>query len=667
VTTQHGVAFNRTGDNSLTGVQGQYVTIEGDVKVTAAPDDPPEVKYAAGVANLNSRDPERARELIWDAMMGWKATGNRGMTSEVLFHWLTAMLSGRTVQQFTEAEISRLRHFRSWCPKTAVDEWAQGVQLVYQLLDWVLRSNEGQDGPKTRMSPLISQFDRLGDKQRELLRPLDLFLSSPRKDEMWRAELERARAGQQSVDRLTRAWMFFHPDPARVVLYEPQPDRDTAADRWRMRASMVLFAALTAYVGLELLMQGAVLGLLGYVAGLTGGIVAAAGDLELRPRAEPRQPPPPAVHPDDGHAQDLNKRIGKLFDKYFEKYEPVEASRKLWRDATVDVRRFCQDEVVAICLANGYSADQVAWLVRHEVCQMNQRWRDGLSQFPQQQQVVRSGSAPARRAGLAMLVLGFAVAVLTVRGHLLGFAVVLLSAVWAWRCWLRVSLKRAASGAPGQRQEEIDEAYRRWRMRLEDRPKDAQMAEWLEDDRTVLLGMALDRFRLSRSRLVAHGFLEKPAPFARRSQITGGMPRYQKYQIWMFLLADDGVHQLRASLDFLTGTPVDREDYTYSYDAITVVHTQRKPGGVRAYEIRLAAGAPIKVRVRETDARPVTQNDQDEDTDTVEENESATEELAPDVASVTNTLSLLQGVVREGRNWLRDHNWTNAWADSQPE
>lgn len=179
--------------------------------------------------------------------------------------------------------------------------------------------------------------------------------------------------------------------------------------------------------------------------------------------------------------------------------------------------------------------------------------------------------------------------------------------------------------------------------------------------------MALDRFRLSRSRLVAHGFLEKPAPFARRSQITGGMPRYQKYQIWVFLLADDGVHQLRASLDFLTGTPVDREDYTYGYDAISVVHTQRKPGGVRAYEIRLATGDRIRVRVRETDAAPVTQDDQDEDTDTAEENESAMEEPAPDVASVTNTLSLLQGVKREGKNWLRDHNWTNAWADSQTE
>ena len=58
--------------------------------------------------------------------MGWEAAGNQRVTSKVLFHWLTAMLSGRTVRQFTGAEISQLRHFRSRCTKTDVDEWAAG-------------------------------------------------------------------------------------------------------------------------------------------------------------------------------------------------------------------------------------------------------------------------------------------------------------------------------------------------------------------------------------------------------------------------------------------------------------------------------------------------------------------------------------------------------------
>jgi hypothetical protein len=662
MTTPYGGPFNQAGYNAQVGVQGQYVTIEGDVKMTAAPDESPEAKYLAGVANLNSRNPGQARDYIWDAMMGWEI-GNRQVTGEVLFRWLIAMLSGRTVRQFTETEIGQLRHFRSLCTKIGDDEWAEGVRLIYQLLDSVLRSPGDAGRPKTSMPLPIGQFEGLGKEQRELLRPLDLFLSGPRKDEMWRDELEGARAGQRSVERLTRAWMFFHADPIKVILPEPRPELATAADRWRMRASVILFAALTGYLGLELIGQGAVLGLLGCVAGLTGGIVAAGGDLEFRSRAESARAYQAAVHTDDERGNDLNKRIGRLFEKYFEKYEPVEASRRLWEDATADARRFYRDEITAICLANGYSADQVAWLIRHEVRQMNQRWRAGSSQFPRQRRVPRQGAATARRAGLATLVLGFVLAVLTAPSHLLGFTVVLLSAIWEWRCWLRVSLKRADNGEHN-RQEEIDEAYRRWSTRLEDRPKDAQMAEWLEEDRTVLLGMALDHFHLSRSRMVAHGFIEKPAPGARRAQINGGLPRYQRYQIWMFLLAEGGVHQLRASLDFLTGTLVEREQISYGYTSIAAIRRLRRSGGVSTYELSLTAGEPIRVRAQETDLRLVTQ---DEDADPAVENESATEETAPDAASVTNTLRLLQGVVVGGMNWLREHNWANAWADSQAD
>ena len=465
---------------------------------------------------------------------------------------------------------------------------------------------------------------------------------------------------------MAHAWMFFHPDPAKVVLPEPMAAQGTAASRWRMRASVTLFVALTWYVGLELLIQGAVLSLFCYVAGLIGSLAAAGGHLEMRPQAEPRQLPQPAVNLDE-HAEELIKRIGRLFEKYFEKYEPVEANRKLWEDATADARRFYQDEVTAICRANGCSADQVAWLIRHEVCQMNQRWRDGSPQFPRQHQMLRSGAVTARRAGLGMLVAGYALAILTVRASFLGFTLVLLSAIWAWRCWLRVSRERAATDEHKRRQEEIDEAYQRWSTRLQDRPRDAQMAEWLEGDRTVLLGMALDQFRLSRSRMIAHGFIEKPHPGARRSQISGGLPRYQKYQIWMFLLAEGGVHQLRASLDFLTGTLVEREHISYGYASIAAVRMLRKSGGVRTYELSLTAGEPIRVRVRETDPQPAAQDERDEDTDPAEENESAAEDTAPDVASVTNTLRLLQGVVGGGMNWLREHNWANAWPDSQAE
>lgn len=47
MTVPYGGSFNQAGDHAQVGVQGQYILIEGDVKVTAAPDESPEAKYKA--------------------------------------------------------------------------------------------------------------------------------------------------------------------------------------------------------------------------------------------------------------------------------------------------------------------------------------------------------------------------------------------------------------------------------------------------------------------------------------------------------------------------------------------------------------------------------------------------------------------------------------------
>ena len=54
--------------------------------------------------------------------------------------------------------------------------------------------------------------------------------------------------------------------------------------------------------------------------------------------------------------------------------------------------------------------------------------------------------------------------------------------------------------------------------------KDTDMAKWLECDRTVLLGLALDPIKLPRSRLSAYAFLEQPWRW--RSTWTNASYRY---------------------------------------------------------------------------------------------------------------------------------------------
>ena len=134
-----------------------------------------------------------------------------------------------------------------------------------------------------------------------------------------------------------------------------------------------------------------------------------------------------------------------------------------------------------MCRDGGIPASDVAWLIRYEVRQLKQRWQDGTLHQCQRQLLPHPGTAAARRTGLAILVLGGAWAIVTLRAHPLAIAAALASSFWAWRCWLRISLERkkyaADSQQHAQRQAAIDEEFTRWSGKLEARPKDDDMAE----------------------------------------------------------------------------------------------------------------------------------------------------------------------------------------------
>ena len=183
------------------------------------------------------------------------------------------------------------------------------------------------------------------------------------------------------------------------------------------------------------------------------------------------------------------------------------------------------------------------------------------------------------------------------------------------------------------------------------------MAAWLGFDRTVLLGSALDHFNLPRSRLKAHAFLEKPGVAVKRARIDGGPWRYAGYQLLVFLLAEDGVRQVRANLNFVKGTLTIRERTSYRYDAIVSVHFLQEAQR-QTFKLRLTAGEPITFRVRDVDSG----KDQDaEPTEETQEPTEAEDATAPDVTSMANLLHMLEKIAGEDRNRLRERNWAGAW------
>jgi hypothetical protein len=368
-----------------------------------------------------------------------------------------------------------------------------------------------------------------------------------------------------------------------------------------------------------------------------------------------------------------------LFSRYFARYEPDKVEREGWQTAAAGIRRFYRDEVIGICRDSGIPAKEVAWLIRYEVRQLKQRWQNGTLYEYRRQFLPRSGTAAARQIGLAVLALGGVWAVAALRAHLVANLVAglvaLLSAYCAWRCWLRVNLERrryaADSEEHAQRQAAIDEEFRRWREKLKARPEDADMAAWLGSDRTVLLGQALDHFHLPRSRLKAYAFIELPGVAARRAQIEGGPWRYVEYRFLVFLLAEDGVRQVRASLDFMRGALTIRERTSYRYDAIVSVRFLREPRR-QTFELRLTAGELITVRVRDADPSATQQGQEAGPTEGTQEAREAEEDIALDVTSVVDLLHMLEGVAGEGRDWFQGREWAGTWpgddeADSAEE
>jgi hypothetical protein len=661
MTIPNGSPVNVAGDGSRVGVQAGYadidtVIIPGNVQLTVGQDASPAAKYQAGVENLKSGNPRAARELIWTSMM------HSPVNSEVLFHWLIAMLSDRTVRQFSQEEIDQLRRSRARYAEAGDDAWADGVRLIYRLLDSLLPllpSLAAKAEPamaKTDMSLLIKQFDSLGEKQRVMVRPhLELFLTGPLQDEMWERELTIAQSQQHSGGRLGRAWMFFQPVPAKVVLPSPRPEWISPVVRLTMRASACLFVAAAGYLGWEFLWHRAFLGLLGFAAAVVGGAVAAAADLEWRFPTERRRLKDEQFRVTNRSApslpgDELADRVDKLFKRYLDRYAPDTAQRERWKASVAGFRKFHRDEIIEICRSSGIHANEVAWLIRYEVRQLERGWQNGTLYEYRRELIPRPGSVAGRRTGMTVLVLGGVWAIVALRVHPLADmtdVVALLSAFWTWRCWLRVNLDRkryaADSEEHAKRQVMIDKEYARWSEILRARPEDADMAGWLGCDRTVLLGRALDHFKLPRSRLNAYAFLEEPGVAVKRARIEGASWRYAGYQLRIFLLAEDGVRQVRAYLGFMKGTLTERERTSYRYDAIVSVRVLREARR-QTFEFRLTAGDPITVRVRDADPDK-TQQDQDiapgEDTQEAREEE---EDTALDVTSAADLLHMLERV-----------------------
>lgn len=636
---------NRFGDNAVIGAHGQNVTVHDGIHIGHETN---EELYERGENNLLRGAAEEARDLIWQAMM-------RGhQANRVLFHWLLAMLSGRTLKEFSPAEVRRLKEMRPRYTTAAGNAWAPGIHILSRLFDLAIPELAVGDpyASQTDLPTLRKELKGLPLDQQDLIRPhLEQFLVGPELNELWKEEVARAWVQRTEGSRSDRAWMYYQPVPKHVTLSHPPPPN---VDQRRLYRSGALFGAALCFVGVELMWHGAVTGLASFVVAITGGLIAAEAELRLRSASQRRRLERPTRIPVTD--QDLMEQVRKLFERYIRKYEPDKEKRASFKSSCAErVEAGCA-EIADLCLRGNTSPGEIRWLVRLRSCQLLRAWRQGTMSRPYLMRHLRPRVVAARRFGLALLVLGGSWTVITLRASLIpdvaGVVAVLLGAVAAWRRWMTDSLElarfRTESEQRNRRQDDIDGAFTRWSRRLEARPSDKEMGAWFAADRAVLLDTALDHFDLQRSKLVMHALLDERAPWARAGRSEGGPAMYEKYQLLIFLLVNEGVRLVKASLNLVTADFVIRERRDFRYDSIVAVRVTPAAGGREDFELQLTSGDPVTLKARNTIPTAASSASGAVTSD---------DDLPLKAASTASTLRLLEGIAAEGQTWLTERTW----------
>ncbi|SCL72890.1 hypothetical protein [Micromonospora peucetia] len=626
-------------------VDVQAGVVHGDINFYRLPPNAsPEEQFTFALKYLDARVRDQARELIEKAVAGGL------VTAEVQFYRLIALLSGRTLRQLAPEELDRLAVICASLPDLDDrNEWVVGLKSIIRLLAPVRPA-------ETEI--VIKEIDSLDQRQRDdIYGHLEALLEGAVQDEMWRKSVALADFQRTAGERFTRVWKFFHPVPAKPRTLPVRPAVIAFRDWLCAGVGTAVFTLATVQLTMLVVARGAFDPLLGLLAGLTGLAAFCAGGSDryyrrTRLRAKEAQIRAPRQRGREAPAGGYARKVDRLFERYFGLYVPQGTDRTYWLTQTAGIRRHLRDEVAELYREQGIKADRIAWLVRHLVSDVRGQWeRDTLTAYREQL------SVPARTrilhiGGLALLAVGnlWVVPAVMAGAGLSGAGWLVLavaSAVPAVRSSFRIVAERRRVVDDQAERDEKETArwaaYHRWCQKLSDKPSDTEMAAWLEGDRKVLVDQAMQQYRLHPSHVIAHAFIEAPAPSCKRARYPQGPWRYSRYRLLLFLLTDDGVRQASIDLDFETATPRTNQRLNYRFDAVAAVRIDGIATQQQTFELTLFNGNPISILV----SAPDNESLQDD------ENPTKIAELSLDAAGLSHTLHVLEGVAAEGKEWVK--------------
>lgn len=637
-------ATNVAQGNAHVDLQAEIV--HGNVNFYQLPPDAtPEEQFRAGVRYLEARVRDEARRLIEEAVA-------RGYVStEIQFHRLIALLSGRTLRQLGGEELDHLSAICASLPHLDDgDEWAAGLKAIIRLLAPV---------GAAETEPVLKEIDALKRRQRDwIYGHLDALLEGAMQDEVWQRSVIRAEAQRTADDRLSRVWKFFHPKPAQPRPVPVQRAAVPLRDWLRTGAGAAVFVLAVGELTVLVAARGQLGPILGLLAGLLGLAAFCLGGADrhsrrTRLRAKDAEMRPPRQRRPEAPSGGFARKVDRLFDRYFGRYVPRGTDRSLWLARTAGIRRKLRDELVEVYREQRIEAERIAWLVRYLVSDVRERWEKGTLTAYRHQLRVPATMTTLHLGGMVILAAGsfWAVPAAALTDPLSGTAWLLLavaSAVPAVRSSFRLiaERRRVAADRAERAEEEAARwaAYHRWQRKLSDKPSDTEMAAWLERDRKVLVDQAMRQYRLRPSQVIAHAFIEAPASSCKRARYPSGPWRYSRYRLLLFLLTDDGVRQVDIALDFEAATFHPTQRLNYRFDAVAAVRIDGIAAQRPTFELTLFNGEPISVRVAESDTEEIQHR----------EDPTRITELSLDASGLSRTLHVLEGIAAEGKQWVRN-------------
>jgi len=631
---------NSADDSATVGAQAQV--IHGDVTTYfIRPGATAKEKYEVGVNYLNGGVPSTALSWIERAI----AEGH-GDTSEVRFHWLLALLSGRTSRQLPAEVISRLDALKKHPVLCQSNPWADGIRAVLGLVDSV--RSAGADPASA-----IDALEQLHPAQRELvLRHITVLLRGPRGEQMWRLDIEAAETGRCAKGRDKLAAYFFYPAPAEPLPRQSAPAAIPPMDWVKAVAASVFFVLALLTIGAVLVSRVSIIGIIGYLVGCSGVGLAASGWVESRWQAwrhaeHQRRIAFPARAPEAGFAT----RVDQRFDWYLHIYAPDKENVPAWLQATAGLRSELRDEIAEIYRGRRVKVERLNWLFGHEVRQLvDRRKRGTLHALPDDESLVR---LLPLWAGIIATVLGILLllpALLSADpgGGFIALIVLGVAGYEGTRRWTSIALehRRATADAAecARKFSERQSAYDKWHQELITlRPRDPQMAEWLECDKKAILARALRHYGLNRTDVISYAFLETPGTPYDRASVRNGPWRYTHYKMILFLLTADGIRQVSYDLNTRNGEIQQRDWRSYRYDAIASVEASvAKNGDRQEFKLHLMNAQVLPFRA----AEPIT------DWNPEESNAEALSLATEEATGLRNTLRILEGVAADGKGWI---------------